>query len=278
MEGRPGFRESLGQLNEAWHAVQDSAVLLAVPTDAARSGEAALRRLSGVVLSAGGMSFKSKVARLRELSSGAAGEAQSHSKPTRQNSVHDVASELIQHERATAKRQVPKLQMAESLFDLFCEADELNDLLQAKSYELAVEHRGNFHPCQVKNEARALQKVFRTYGGHWQKLCDLCRASIVFDDIESMTGCLRAIAADPELETLRGSHSKMRLRESFDAAALTGGYRDIQLTVRLNSAESRRRKVHEHVAELQLHLAPLYNLKTGGGHKNYVMCRNLSGA
>ena len=62
------------------------------------------------------------------------------------------------------------------------------------------------------------------------------------------------------------------------AATLTGGYRDIQLTVRLNSAESRNRQVHEHVAELQLHLAPLYNLKTGGGHQNYVMCRNLSGA
>ena len=151
-------------------------------------------------------------------------------------------------------------------------------MLQAKSYQLAAQHGGKFHPCQVKTEARALQKVFRTYYGNWRKLCDLCRASIVFDDIESMTGCLRALAGDPEVEILRGSHSKMRLREDFDAATLTGGYRDIQLTVRLNSAESRNRQVHEHVAELQLHLAPLYNLKTGGGHQNYVMCRNLSGA
>ena len=33
----------------------------------------------------------------------------------------------------------------------------------------------------------------------------------------------------------------------------------------------------EHLAEVQLHFAPIIALKSGGGHKNYVLRRNLSG-
>ena len=47
--------------------------------------------------------------------------------------------------------------------------------------------------------------------------------------------------------------------------------------MRLNTAEARARGVHEHLAEVQLHFAPVIALKSGGGHKNYVLRRNLSG-
>ena len=174
--------------------------------------------------------------------------------------------------------RLPKRQLgAPTLCALLTHADELNDLLQAKLYDICVAHGGEHHSCGVKAEARALQKVFRSYGGDWRQLCDLCRTSLVFETIPQLEACLRAIGADAELEVFTAGDGKMRLREGFDAQRLSGGYRDIQLCVRLNCEEARARGVHEHLCEVQLHLAPIIALKSGGGHKTYVLRRNLSG-
>jgi hypothetical protein len=174
--------------------------------------------------------------------------------------------------------RLPKRQLsAPSLHALLVQADELNDLLQAKLHDVCVAHGGEPHACGIKTEARALQKVFRSYQGDWRRLGDLCRTSLVFQTIQQLEVCLRAIGTDTELEVIAAGDEKMRLREGFDAAVMSGGYRDIQLCVRLNTAEARARGVHEHLAEVQLHFAPVIALKSGGGHKNYVLRRNLSG-
>jgi hypothetical protein len=174
--------------------------------------------------------------------------------------------------------RMPKRQIgAPTLHALLTQADELNDLLQAKLYDVCAAHGGEHHACGIKAETRALQKVFRSYKGDWRRLGDLCRSSLVFDDIASLEACLRAIGADTELQVVHAGDVKMRLREGFDAEALSGGYRDIQLCVRLNTAEARVRGVHEHLCEVQLHFAPIIALKSGGGHKTYVLRRNLSG-
>jgi hypothetical protein len=160
---------------------------------------------------------------------------------------------------------------------LFREADALNDLLHVKLYELCTKHGGTFLRSDVKAESRALQKVFRTYDEHWWRLSDLCRSSLVFDTIPQMSKCLRAIGDDPELVVVPSNDAKMRLREDFDAANLTGGYRDVQLTVLLDTEKTRARKCDRHLAEVQLHLASILELKSGAGHKNYVLRRNLRG-
>ena len=177
-------------------------------------------------------------------------------------------------ERAT---RLPKRQAAPSLFALLREADKLNDPLQAALHALCAAHRGEFHGSEVKTEGRALQKVFRSYRGDWGRLCDLCRASLVFETVADLCACLLAIGADAELEVVHAGDDKMRFREDFDAARKSGGYRDIQLCVRLNSAEARARGVHQHLAEVQLHLAPVIALKSDQGHANYVLRRNLNG-
>eukprot|EP00937_MAST-01D_sp_MAST-1D-sp2_P002363 g2363.t1 len=171
--------------------------------------------------------------------------------------------------RATKKQ---KLQAAPSLYALLCDADKLNDVLQAKMYATCVRHNGTFHRSDVKAEPRAFQKVFRSYGGDWRKLCDLVRCSLVFDSVADIEACLRDIGADGELEVLAAGNDKMRLREGH-----SGGYRDVQLCVRLNNAETRARDVQFHFAEVQLHLASVAALKSDGGHRSYVMWRNLSG-
>ena len=97
----------------------------------------------------------------------------------------------------------------------------------------------------------------------------------MFDAISPLEACLRAIGADAELQVLHaGVHAgdaKMRLREAFDAAALSGGYRDTHLCVRLDSAEARARGVHEHVTEVQLHFAPTSRLRAAAVTRR--MCR-----
>ena len=117
--------------------------------------------------------------------------------------------------------------------------------------------------------------MFRTYGGDWRRLTDLCRASLVFETVPQMAACLDAIGKDAELLMVPMGDGKMRLRDDFDAAVETGGYRDVQLSVMLNTEASQARGVHRHMAEVQLHLAPIAALKSEGGHKSYVTRRNL---
>ena len=164
-----------------------------------------------------------------------------------------------------------------SLFHLLRQADWLNDPFQLHLHTICMRHGGRFTASPVKDEQRALQKVFRSYFGEWRKLCDLVRCSLTFGDLDDLAACLRAIGQDPELEVVRVGDDKMRLRDGFDAASLSGGYRDIQLCVRLRTDLTRGRGVEFHLAECQLHYEPMAALKSDGGHANYVLRRNLGG-
>ena len=171
----------------------------------------------------------------------------------------------------------PKRQEGTStLCDLFLQADEINDLLSARLFELSKGAHGEFQGSETKKTSRALQKVFRSYAGDWRKLCDLCRASIKFDDVRQMAACLRAIGEHPEIVVIKTHDEKMRLREDYDASC-SGGYRDIQLCVKLINGQTGDRRLNSHLCELQLHLKDIAALKKSGGHKNYVKARNLKG-
>ena len=60
-------------------------------------------------------------------------------------------------------------------------------------------------------------------------------------------------------------------------APMAGGYRDVQLSVVLSTEETRRRHLDLHICEVQLHLAAFAYLKSNGGHRSYVVARNLRG-
>jgi hypothetical protein len=72
-----------------------------------------------------------------------------------------------------------------------------------------------------------------------------------------MAACLRAIARDPDAEVLR---IKNRLDPGFDPA-LSAGYRDVSLSLRIATAETRALGVDLHVCELQLLLRAFHALK-----------------
>ena len=172
---------------------------------------------------------------------------------------------------------MPRLQATDKLGVLYAQADALNDLLHPVLERVCTACGGTFHRADVKGEARAQQKIMRTYGGDVRRVNDLVRASLVFDTVPQMRACLEALArreGNP-LRLVRSPAKKMRLRTSFDAAAHSGGYRDVQLTVVLQSDEARARGLDRHLCEVQLHLKSIIALKSEGGHKTYVLRRNL---
>ena len=86
---------------------------------------------------------------------------------------------------------------------------------------------------------------------------DLCRQSIVFEDLAGVAACLAAVRADKEVRVLR---VKNRLDPDYDAAA-SAGYRDVALNLQLVSAQAGQLRVDLHVCEVQLLLLPFAQLK-----------------
>lgn len=95
-----------------------------------------------------------------------------------------------------------------SLSELFDIADVVNCELMRKGAEWAEQsrcalHAGHDHDktqvfwnVPVKNPARALDKVYRSYNEDVGRLCDLCRISLVYEDFEEVERGLRCIHTD----------------------------------------------------------------------------------
>ena len=70
--------------------------------------------------------------------------------------------------------------------------------------------------------------------GGWQDasyLVDLCRQSVVFDDIADLASCIERLAADPDVAVVR---VKNRLDPCYDPGH-SAGYRDVAVLFRLNA-------------------------------------------
>jgi hypothetical protein len=139
---------------------------------------------------------------------------------------------------------------------------------------VAAEAVGN-KVLMPKQRKRAIEKVWRSYGGDATRLRDLVRGSIVFDTVSEMKASLALILADQNIRILG---VKNRFAAKYDAVKMSCGYRDIQISVTLSatvlSSEEVDAGLHELVCEVQLHLAPIYALKNDEGHKRYVEFRN----
>jgi hypothetical protein len=96
----------------------------------------------------------------------------------------------------------------------------------------------------VKEEKRAKEKVEKDYGGSWSRIGDLLRASIVVDNFDELKQVIQLIFA-------AGLHLARKPKDRF-ANPVNKGYRDVLLNVILPNG---------HVAEIQLHLKPMFKAK-----------------
>lgn len=107
----------------------------------------------------------------------------------------------------------------------------------------------------LKGRERAGEKASSDYGGKTESLVDIARASIVCQTIEQVVECYEAAASEFEV---------VRVKNRFASPA--GGYRDLNLNVKLEGG---------HIAELQIHLQAIIDVKNADGHKIYEDVRKI---
>ncbi|EKX33293.1 hypothetical protein GUITHDRAFT_120506 [Guillardia theta CCMP2712] len=127
--------------------------------------------------------------------------------------------------------------------------------------------------ASLKPINRAVEKIMRCYGGDVSLLVDMCRQTIVFDDVLSLTECLRNMTNDKDVQFVQ---IKNTLRHNYDSSR-SAGYRHVALNLRIDNEETRRLGVDRHVCELQLVLLQFYELKSDKGHRRYIHFRNTMG-
>jgi hypothetical protein len=88
-------------------------------------------------------------------------------------------------------------------------------------------------------------------------LMDICRQTIIFEDMSSLAECLQAIRLDLEVNVVR---IKNRLDLSYNAK-LSAGYRDVSINITLAGSQTLAMGLEMHVCEVQLILLPMYQLK-----------------
>jgi hypothetical protein len=182
-----------------------------------------------------------------------------------------------QHEYSGKEESIPDSQgaLVLDLDQLFAQAEGVDLLLQLKVQQWALLSRGCFPvissentvtferwekiACsedmlanvkwgRVKSRKRAIEKLYRSYNCDVSRLLDCCRKSIVFDGINDLLTCMKAITTDPECKVVR---AKNRLRPDYDSS-VTAGYRDVVLNLQVLTNETRRLRIETHVCEVQL--------------------------
>ena len=111
----------------------------------------------------------------------------------------------------------------------------------------------------VKGRERALEKIATDYGGDAGGITDLARSSIEFDRLEDVYKALDHLGED---------FNVLRVKDRFKTPTAEG-YRDLLVNVETSSG---------HVAEIQLHLKPVLDVKNGVGHALYEEVRAIEAA
>ena len=131
----------------------------------------------------------------------------------------------------------------------------------------------SYEPATIKNPDRVIEKARRSYVGIVSKVCDIVRASIIVKSFDEARTLLEAIESDKDVNIVRGKNRFLSTSSALDS----GGYRDIQLSLQLigYADDQNEQQVDisnrdaafvsackRHVAEMQIHLSDIHDLKT----------------
>nr|WP_086939789.1 phosphoribosylglycinamide formyltransferase [Thaumasiovibrio occultus] len=103
----------------------------------------------------------------------------------------------------------------------------------------------------VKSADRAQEKIDTELNGETGRITDLARATLVADDIGSVVSAFEQLNRDAEI---------VRVKNRFKTPA-PSGYRDLSVLVRLPRTQM--------IAEVQLHLRDIADVKSGPEHAAY---------
>ncbi|NOH96932.1 RelA/SpoT domain-containing protein [Vibrio sp. 99-70-13A1] len=109
----------------------------------------------------------------------------------------------------------------------------------------------------VKSDTRAKEKIKLELNGDVSKITDLARATIVANDVESLVEVYEALSREADV---------VKVKNKFKTPA-DSGYRDLNLLVRLPKTNI--------VAEVQLHLKAIADVKSGPEHDLYEIIQGI---
>lgn len=93
-------------------------------------------------------------------------------------------------------------------------------------------------------------------------LVDVCRQTIIFSDVGSITKCMKMIGDDPDVQVVR---LKNRMDPSYDGRQSLG-YRNISINLKLVTAQTKTLGLDTHICELQLLLDAMAEIKVCCDH------------
>ena len=156
-----------------------------------------------------------------------------------------------------------------SLALIFASAHTLNPHFQKKAMGWGAEKF-----VQVKQAARAVEKMLRKYANDARRLTDLVRNNVTCSTLDEVAETFERIARD---DTIAIVEIKNGFDPSYDSGR-SGGYRDLKLYLVVVDAFARACAVEEHICELQILLDDIHKLKFElGGHDRYEKARNALG-
>lgn len=109
----------------------------------------------------------------------------------------------------------------------------------------------------VKSQHRAEEKIAHELDGHVERITDLARATIVADDVASLVSVYEALERETTIVKVKNRFKK----------PTASGYRDLNLLVRLPKTNL--------IAEVQLHLKAIADVKNGPEHDLYEQIQKL---
>ena len=109
----------------------------------------------------------------------------------------------------------------------------------------------------VKSQDRAEEKIALELNGDVTRITDLARATIIANDVESLVEVYEAVSREADV---------VKVKNKFKSPA-DSGYRDLNLLVRLPKTNI--------IAEVQLHLKAIADVKSGPEHELYEIIQGI---
>ena len=141
--------------------------------------------------------------------------------------------------------------------DLYNVAPSAQQELANLMNEVGLMTNTNIVMPDVKSRKRAEKKIATELNGDASKITDLARASLVADDIPGLVHAFELISKEATIVSV-----KNRFKSPTDS-----GYRDLKLLVQLHGSEM--------IAEVQLHLGAISDVKNGEEHKIYEQIQHI---
>ncbi len=162
------------------------------------------------------------------------------------------------------------VQRIHSLALIFASAHTLNPHFQKKAIGWGAEKS-----IPVKQAARAVEKMLRSYANDARCIKDLVRNNVTCSTLDEVAETFERVARDESVAIVQ-------IKNGFDLrydSKKSGGYRDIKLSLVVVDAFARGSAVEEHICELQILHKDIHQLKFElGGHDRYEKARDALGA